>query len=173
METTGIIVGIVASICAIVGAAYAIYWRFIKPRKLKTRLQQVTNMIMEWFDEIDCNLDAGLNIAALNNRENKVRDYINRKLKAYWIRPTPKIIRAWNRETGMKKEVRDSKEIFQKRSLVPADGIQIDLFFNTLVGNFTRFYSKYSGKDTGCNFAEVETPIRFLKFYLEKLGYGE
>ncbi len=165
--------GKLAVLFAVMGGLYGFYAKIIKPQTLKMKLRKFTNMITEWYDEIDCNLGAGLNMAALNNRENKIRDFIERKLKTYWIKPTPAIIRKWNQAMGLEEEYWNSVELFQEKSRVPPEGLPVDIFFQMLVANFLSFHSLYSSKQAECNFAEVEMPIKFLKFYMEALGYGE
>lgn len=166
--------GKLAVLFAVVGGVYGFYARFLKPRALKTKLQKVTHMITDWYDEIDRNLEAGLNMAALYNKEEKILDFIKRNLKTYWIKPSPAIIRKWNQEMGFKKEYWDSVDLFQKYSRISPEGLPMDLFFSMLVGNFVRFHKQYLSKPPGkYNYAEISMPIKFPKFYLEELGYGE
>ena len=162
-----------AALFAVLGGLYGFFALFIRPRTLKAKLRKLTEMITDWRDEIDCNLEPGLNLAALNNRENKIRDFIERKLKTYWIKPSPLIIQKWNRRMGLEEEDWNSAELFQKYSRVPPEGLPLDMYFQMLVGNFERFHSVYSSRQAECNFAEVEMPVKFLKFYMEALGYGE
>jgi hypothetical protein len=58
-----------AFIGSIVGVI-TIYEKLIKPRTFKTKLNNLYKMIKQWFDEIDCNLENGLNLSKLNNMEN-------------------------------------------------------------------------------------------------------
>lgn len=162
-----------AVLFAVMGGLYGFYWRFIKPRLLKAKLRKLTDMITDWYDEIDCNLEAGLNMAALNNRENKIREYIEGNLQTYWIKPSPVIIQKWNQTMGLEEKYWNSTELFQEKSRVPPEGLPVDMFFQMLVANFLSFHSLYSSNQAECNFAEVEMPIKFLKFFMEALGYGE
>ena len=131
-------------------------------------------MIIDWYDGIDCNLEEGLNMAALHNQEDKIHDFIKRNLKTYWIKPSPAIIRKWNQEMGFKKEYWDSVELFQQYSRIPPEGLPMDLFFSILVGNFAKFHKQYLSEPPGqYNCTEISMPIKFLKFYLQELGYGE
>jgi len=166
--------GRIAALFAVVAGLWSVYKRFIQPKRLKTKLKKFTEMVTEWFDEIDCNLDAGLNLAALNNKENKIREFIKDNLPSYWIRPSKEMIRKWNREMGFKKEYWDSQEKFQEYSRVPLKGMPLEFFFNMLVREFMIFKAHYPPKQNGeCNFAEIEMRVKFFKFYLMEKGYRE
>jgi len=161
-----------AALFAVIGGLWGVYTKFIKPKRLKIKLRKFTKMATEWFDEIDCNLEVGLNLAVLNNKENKIHEFIKDNLPSYWIRPSKEMIRKWNKEMGFKKEYWDCQEKFQEYSRVPSKGMPLESFFNMLVGKFQRFKAHYPPKQTGkCNFAEIEMPIKFLKFYLKEKGY--
>ncbi len=151
------------------GGFYGIYKNFIKPKRTKTKLENLLPLIQEWFDELDCNLDKDINISALHNKERKIHEYIEKYLKHYTIKPNKKLIRKWNEKMGIKKEMQGSEKIFYKFSRIPAEGMDIDLFFTMIVGNFDRFYKDYINKREEYNFAEVEMPIKFLKFYVAEL----
>ncbi|MBI4669425.1 MAG: hypothetical protein HY747_09640 [Elusimicrobia bacterium] len=74
---------------------------------------------------------------------------------------------------GLKTELLDSKDSFHKSSRIHVDGMPVDLFFTMLVANFCKFHTNYPPKETGaCNFAEIQMPIKFFRFYLEELGHG-
>lgn len=163
----------IAVILAVIGGVYTLYDRFIKRNTRKAKLVKVAEMIKDWFDYIDCNLEKGVEMAELNNRENKIIEFIRNNLKNYWIKPTPRIIRSWNKEMGIKKELRNSTEIFQKYSRIPADGIGLDMFFTFLMGAFLRFNQNYHKEPAGeYNYADLEMPVKFFRFYLREKGYG-
>ena len=127
-------------------------------------------MIEEWFDELDCNLENNLNISALNNKEKKIHEFIDTHLSNYQIKPKRKMIQKWNKKMGIKTELQKSPDIFQKFSRVPVTGIYLDMFFTMLIANFYKFHGAYkSGNKEECNFADVEMPVKFLRFYLENL----
>ena len=164
------LIGIVASIFAILGGVYGFYKKFIKPHTIRARLQNTSIMINDWFDYIDCNLETGINHAILNNKEQKIIEYIDNNLKHYWIRPNMKIIRAWNQEMDFKKELLDSTELFHRFSRVHPEGVPLDDFFMLLVGAFSSFHREYSLKKPGkYNYADIEMPVRFLRFYLRHI----
>lgn len=161
--------GRLATLFAIIGALWAVYKRFINPKRRRTKLLKFTKMVTEWIDEIDCNLDVGLNLAAINNKENKIREFIKDNLPTYWIRPSKKMIRKWNKEMGIKKELWDSQDKFEEYSRVSSEGIPLEFFFNMLVCKFQSFTAYYSLKQNGeCNFADIEMPAKFLRFYLKE-----
>ncbi len=75
---------------------------------------------------------------------------------------------------GFKKEVWDSQELFQKFSRIPVTGVALESFVNMLMGNFLKFHSDYTNKlKWESNFADIEMPIKFLRFYLKEKGYAE
>lgn len=158
--TLGVVLGIIV-------ALITIYEKVIKPHTPKTKLNKLYKMIEEWFDEIDCNLEKGLNSASLTNKEEKISDYIRDELPRHNIKPDKLMIRQWNKMMGIKTELQDSPELFQKSSRLPAEGMYLDMYINTIFGNFYRFHSLYQEKSKGCNYAEVQMPIQFLKFYVK------
>lgn len=158
--TLGVVLGIIV-------AVITIYEKIIKPHTLKTKLMKLDGMIGEWFDEIDCNLEKGLNIASLNNKEEKISDYIRDELPRHRIKPDKLMIRQWNKMMGHKTEFQDSPELFQKYSRLPADGMYLDMYANTIFGNFYRFHNLYQTESDGCNYAEIQMPVKFLKFYVK------
>jgi hypothetical protein len=163
-----------AAIFAVIGGLWSVYKRFFSPKRLKSKLRRFTNMLTEWFDDIDSNLETGLNLAALNNKENKIREYIKENLPLYWIKPSKKMMRYWNKEMGLKREYWNSEEKFKEYSRVPSKGMALEYFFNMLIGNFLRFMAQYPPKQGGkCNFAEIEMPVKFFKYYLKIKGYRD
>jgi len=161
---------LITSLFAIVGGLFGFYKIFIKPKRIKTKLFELLKMTEEWFDELDSNLERNLNTALLNNKENKIREYIETHLKTYKIKPKKKLIRKWNKKMGIKAELQRSSDIFQKYSHIPVSGIYIDMFFRMIVSNFYKFHSAYNSENKQeCNFADIEMPVKFLKFYVENL----
>jgi hypothetical protein len=133
----------------------------------KTQLEKVLELIEDWYNYIDCNLEDGVNQSILNNKETKVINYIDIHLKNYEIRPSQKLIRKWNKQVGLRKDLLDNQEQFLKTSRLLYIGISLDHFFITLVGGFSTFYSKYKSADpSGCNFANISSPVKFFAFYV-------
>ena len=164
-------IGVIAAIITILGGLWKAYL-YLNTKTLGFKLKMFEAMIIDWFDEIDQNLDRDLNLALLNNKEKKIHEFINSNLPRYRIKPTERIIERWNKEMGLKKELWNSKEEFQKYSRVPAEGMDIEFFFNMLIANFLRFKQNYPPKqDARCNFANIEMPIKFFKFYLKEKHY--
>ena len=163
-----------AALFAVLGVFWSLYVRLLKPRRLKARLVEFAHMVMDWFDDIDCNLETGLNLSSINNKENKIRAFIKNKLPSYRIVPSKKLIRNWNKEMGLKEEYWDSPDKFQQYSRIPCVGISVDNYFIMLTGKLQIFYSQYlTVKSSIHNFAEIAMPIKFLKFYLKDKGCGE
>jgi hypothetical protein len=150
-----------------------LFAKLIKPRLFRTKMEIFVQMVTDWFDYIDRNLERGLNLAEINNREEKIHEFIREKLVGYRIKPSKKIINKWNRRMGLKEDYWNSVEIFQKYSRISANGISIEMFFNMLVGNFMKFYAQYRHKQAqATNFADVRMSIQFLKFCLKERGLG-
>jgi len=163
-----------AVILAVNGGLCALYDRFIKPHTCKAKLLKIKAMINDWFDYIDRNLEKGVDFAELNNRENKICEFIKSNLNEYWIRPSSKIIKKWNRKMGLKKEFWNSHEMFKLYARIPANGIPLDVFFDLLVGTFLRFNNNYHKDPPGeYNYADLEMPVKFFRFYMREKGYGE
>ena len=154
----------------LIGGIYKFYKKFIEPKRTKTKLRNLLPLIQEWFDEIDCYLEKDLNINSLNNKEKKINEYIETNLKGYFIKPNKKIKRKWNKKIGIKKELWDSDQLFQKYSRVPAEGIKIESFLTMIFANFYKFFNEFNSESkNNCNFGDIEQPIKFLKFYVENL----
>jgi len=155
-----------AVIASIVGLI-TIYEKLIKPHTPKAKLHTLCNMVEQWFDEIDCNLENGLNLAKLNNMESKFTNYIRDNLRHYEIKPDIWMVRKWNKQMGFKESVLDDTNLFEQYSRLPATGMYLDTYIYKIIGNFLSFYKAYQEKSEQCNYAEVEMPIKFLKFYVE------
>lgn len=153
-----------------IGGFYGVYEKILKPRRKKTKLKLLSGMIEQWFDTLDIHLEKDLNLAELNNQERKIHDYIDDQLAHYYIKPKKKTIKEWNKKMGIKKELLGSIEIFQGFSRIPSTGIYLDMFFWMIVANFYKFHSAYSSDNKQqVNFADVEMPVKFFKFYVRSL----
>ncbi len=165
------ILGSIASLFAIVSGIYFFYKKVIEPKRNRTKLKELLQMIEKWFDLLDINLENDLNLAGLNNQERKIHEYIENELAHYLIKPKKKTIRNWNKKMGIKKELRDSFEIFQRFSRTPSNEIFLDMFFTMIVANFYKFHSAYNSNNNKqqVNFADIEMPVKFFKFYVKSL----
>lgn len=167
------IIGKLAVLVGLLVGLRALYVQLFKPRTIGAKLQKVLEMITEWFDEIDRNVEKGVDFASLNNKEKKIHEFIETNLKDYWIKPNDAMIARWNRKMGIKRELQDSQDLFQKFSRIPASGLPLDGYFTRIIGDFIRFNQNYHKAPPGdCNYADVEMPIKFLRFYMRELGYG-
>ena len=77
------------------------------------------------------------------------------------------MVRKWNKQMGFKESVLDDTNLFEQYSRLPATGMYLDTYIYKIIGNFLSFYKAYQEKSEQCNYAEVEMPIKFLKFYVE------
>ncbi len=162
---------IITSCGALVGlliGLLTIWEKVIKPRLRRTRFIIAVNLINEWFDYIDCNLEKGIDFPILENKDKKVTGYIASNLTYYKIKPTKRVRREWLKNMGIKKSLRSSKDLFTTYSRMSSDGDYLSLFFTQIVANFYNFHSLYKSKNpTGCNYAEVEMPVKFLNFLIK------
>lgn len=144
------------------------FWtKIISPRTQKSRLKKLYNLIEDWFDTIDINLEEKINISLLNNKENKIGSYIeDNKLSTHKLKFSKRFRKKFLKFCGIKKFLRNNKELFTKYSRCPADEIYLDIFWNCLVADFYKFYGKYSEKSENANFADIDMKIKVLKMYL-------
>lgn len=163
------IIAITASVCTVTGGIYAVYANIIKPKIKRTRLINLLEMIIQWYDEIDCNLEMNINLSKLNNMEDEIRNYIQENLKTYKIKPSANIIRNWNKKMGFKEELLNSPVLFEEYSRLPAKGMSIEIFIDIIIGNFYSFYQKYQLKSDKCNYADIKMPVKFLDFYIKSI----
>lgn len=164
------IIGSIAAVFAIIGTIWSVYAKFVRPRTTKTHFKKLLGLVERWFDEIDCNLENGLNMSKLNNMENKIREHVENKLNRFKLKPSSKLICEWNRKMGLKKELENSLELFKKYSRMPDNEVSLDLYINLLIGSFYTFHQAYQAKSSEANYADVEMPVKFLKFYMEAMG---
>lgn len=160
---------IVSSFIGLIVGLTIIYEKYIKPHTLKAKLKNLYKMIEEWFDEIDCNLENGLNLSKLNNMESKFTNYVQEHLKHYELKPNIRMVRKWNKKMGIKDSLLDSVSLFERFSRLPAQGLYLDIYVYQIIGNFLSFYKVYQEKSGLTNYAEVEMRIKFLKFYVESI----
>ncbi len=155
-----------ALVSLIVGSI-TIYEKLIKPRHRITKLKTAVSLINDWFDYIDCNLEKGIDFPVLDNKEKKISEYIKANLRNYKISLGRRRRYAWLKEVGIKKTLRGSNELFTMYSRMLAEGENLDFYFMKIVGSFYSFHSKYkSPNPAGCNFAEIEMPVKFLNFLI-------
>ncbi len=167
MNATTAIPVIIACIAGLI-AIYEFIKKIIIPKFRKSKLKKLYQMLKEWFDEIDIHLNNGLNLDLLNNKENKIRSFINDShLNHYKIQLSEKFRYEFLKFCGIKKELRNDKELFFKYARCPADGIFIDIFCNLQFNSFYVFYSNYKRNDKATNFTDVEMRMKFLKMYLD------
>ena len=161
------LIGLTVTILGGIVAVITIYQKCIKPRRTQTKLRKFFGLIERWFDTIDCHLETGLNMAQLQNMENKINDYLERHLKNHQIKFTQAMIRSWNKKIGLKTELLNSEEQFAQYSRMTCNPMPLWSYVNMLFGNFNNFQRLYREQSKDCNYAEVEMPVKFLRFYVE------
>ena len=154
-------VGALAALAALV----TFYKTTIEPRRTKSKLRHLFALIEDWFDEIDRDLEQGLSIALLNNKENKFRHYIeDSALSRYTMTFSPTFKREYLKSCGIKHELSGSDALFEEYSRCPSNGISLTSFVNCLVGAFYTFHKEYkAGKG---NYADFEMGVKFFRYYV-------
>jgi hypothetical protein len=145
---------------------HKVYIHFIKPKRKLSKYHKLYELIEDWFDEIDKNLEMGLNYPLLNNKENKIRQYItDNSIKDDKIKFHKRFKKKFLKLCGIKKTLRNNNELFIKYSRQPIDWTYLENYINTLLGAFYTFSSNYNAKNENANFAEVEMRVKLLKLY--------
>lgn len=147
-----------------IGDILSIYDKLVKPHLKSTKQKELYRMIKQWFDEIDQNLNIGLNMDKLGNYEKNIDEYIKDKKLDKRIRCSKTFIKKYLREIGIKKECQDDYQLFNKYTRNAKDDY-LDGYWTRIKANFYKFHANYTNGTTGINFADVEMPIKFLKFY--------
>jgi hypothetical protein len=157
MSTLGII-GLVAGLITIVSGCSGLWKKTVTPKLISSKLKKLYALVEDWFNEIDRSNITELSMTLLNNKENNLKNYrLNFSLD---------FRKRFLRFCGIKKELQDSEEFFEKYSRCPAEGIDIWTFWHSLLGDFYEFKRLYEQKDPKTNFANVEMRIKLLKKYV-------
>ncbi|MCX5726965.1 MAG: hypothetical protein NT030_07340 [Candidatus Saganbacteria bacterium] len=160
---------LLAGLATLLGAAWAgsqLIEKHIFPRLKSTKLKKLYSMIEAWHDEIDQNLDRGLNLDLLANREKKIAEFIKKNgLSNHELIFSEKFRRKFLKDCGIKQELLTDKDLFAKYSRFKTDNIYIDLFWTFLIASFYKFRQKYLNGENA-NFADVEMPLKMLRMYL-------
>lgn len=69
-------IGTISLILGFFWSIHKLYDHFLKPKRKISKYHKLFLMIEDWFDEIDKNLEGGINYSLLSNKENKIRQYI-------------------------------------------------------------------------------------------------
>ena len=159
----------IAALSLILGffwSLHKIYTQFLKPKRKKIKYHKLYELIEDWLDEIDKNLEAGLNYSLLNNKETKIRQYlIDNKINYSKLRFDKSFRRNFLKFCGIKKALQDDKDLFMKYSRQTIDWTYLEDYINFLFGAFYTFSSNYDSKNGEANFAEVEMRVKLLKLY--------
>ncbi len=161
------LIGKIVSIPVLILTIYQLYKKIIYPRMQKTKLHRFYQLVKEWFDEIDKNLD-NLNLNLIYSLENKVDDYIkDNNLEMFKFNLNKKFMARYLKFVGLKPELCSDKVQFAKYSRFESGILYLSTFWGIVRGNFYRFYSNYKDSSKETNFGDVEMPIKMLKMYLK------
>lgn len=158
--------GIIALLFGVFWSLHKVYILFIKPKTRKSKYCRLYSLIEDWFDEIDKNLESDLNYSLLNNKENKIHQFIiDNNLDKDKLRFSKKFRRKFLRFCGIGKEYINDKELFYKYGRVHSNWIYLDVYINLLIGAFYTFSAHYQAKTKETNFADVDMRVKLLKVY--------
>ncbi|MBA7510619.1 hypothetical protein ES705_02605 [subsurface metagenome] len=160
----------VATILAIPGVIFTLYMIYaiiISPRLKRNKLKRLYELIQNWYDEINQNLEKGLNLSLLNNKENKITQFIeDNGLGDYQLKFSKSFRKKFLKFCGIKKELQANEELFTKYSRCLADRMYLTVFWNSLVGAFYIFHREYSSQSGKAYFADISMRLKVLKMYL-------
>jgi len=159
-------IGVISLLLGVFWSFHKVYTLFIKPKQKKYKYHKLFEMIEDWFDEIDKNLELGLNNAVMNNKENKIHQYIiDNKLDTDKMRFSRKFRREFLKFCGIGEKHLNDKKLFYTYGRVQSDWIYLNVYINILFGAFYTFSTNYSTKSKETNFADVEMRVKLLKLY--------
>ena len=138
----------------------------MRPRTLGFRLQGLFRFVEAWYDEIDTQLEAGLNQSRLANLEEKVTSYLrDARLEQHMLHPSAALRRRFLEMCGIKRELRDDWDLFAEKSRCNVDGMPLGLWWAGVVGAFYGFHSDYVAGRPTTNWQDVRMQVKFLKMY--------
>ena len=160
------ILSVIAVLVTVVGGAYGFWKKFIVPKLTIQKLRRLYALVEDWFDTIDQSNISDVDIFLLNNKGNKIRSFIKDNGLEYHKMVFPSEFRGkFLKFCGIKEELRDNAEMFEKYSRCPAAGLYVSMFWGFLERAFYDFKNKYDQKDPEANFADVEMRIKLLRMY--------
>jgi hypothetical protein len=132
----------------------------------KDKLDNFDNKVNDWFNEIDSNLDNGINEASLTNKENEVVKCLKENdLGSYELNFDKQFRNDFLSSCGL--AVANSDDFYKFSRFRPGK-ITLNNFWKKLLGNYNRFYELYKSGSPHTNFANVEMPVKVLKLYLHR-----
>lgn len=100
------ILKIISLIFGVFLSGYAIV-KILSPFFKRKKLKRFFELVQDWFDEIDKNLETGINLSILNNKENKISFFLDENhLNKYKIEISRSFVRKYLKKFGLKKELR-------------------------------------------------------------------
>jgi len=124
-------------------------------------------LVQQWFDQIDTSLEHGVNLPLLQNLETRIDRYLmDHGIAKHQLKFTPAFQRKFLQYCGLREEFYTS-ELFEKYARYPAAGVDLQTFWQLLVGAFVTFHCAYTSGRPGANFSEVEMRVKLLRMYLD------
>lgn len=163
-------------IVTLIAAGYGFYkWLIVRTRR--SRVLTAYERIKIWFDEIDSTLSAGIDHDKVSVLERGIDEFLkDHKLEMYGLKFSKKFKQRFIKEMGLKRELWNSEELFQKYSRMMIDKIYLQVFWWELRGTFYKFYTEYQKKDSNIaskspqllktHWGDVEQRMKVLKLSL-------
>jgi len=161
-------IGALSLLLGLFWSLHKVYFHFIKPKRKTIKYHKLYELIEDWFDEIDKNLEHELNIQLLYNKEKKIHQFIiDNKLKNNKLNFNKKFRREFLKFCDISEKYINDKKLFYKYARVQSDWIYLDVFINSLIASFYTFLAKYKLKSEETNFADIDMRLKLLKLYWE------
>ena len=163
-------VGVLGVIATVVGVPLVLqqtWLHIVRPRLKRTKLRRAFELIQTWFDQVDRNIEHGVDRPLIDNLEGKIDSYLrDHALERHSIRFSKRFRRRFLREVGIKRELLDNPELFEKFARSPLSGTDLGTWWGMTRGAFYRFSAAYERNSADTNFADVQMRVRLLRLYL-------
>lgn len=160
LKNFGMLLGLILSIFSL--------FKYILPYLKWRKLRRFYELVQDWFDEIDRNLESGINLSVLDNKEKKISFYIkDHRLEYYKFRVSKSFIKKYLKGLGFKKEFRSNVDEFYRYSRCSSRDFFLIDYWQMLCGAFIKFHSAYKSGTGDYGYPNVEMRVKFLRQYLK------
>jgi hypothetical protein len=157
--------------------------------KEKRRIR-VYQLIRDWFNYIDCNLESKqINMSRVDHMEREIDDYfIFKKSKNLNLKMGRRFRRRFLKAMGIRKELIDDIDLFKKyarldlrntpglmlyekaKGKTKLESFPYEFYWWIIKGNFLKFYSRYRSGNIDIEevtWADIEMPLKVLRLMFE------